>query len=117
MKFSFKYGSAVAVLPASVCALAGDATKLQLEILLFAASDTALLSDTDALAKSAGVSADEAREALLYWEKAGVLESVGAGTKTGAEAKAKAETGKEKQIRTEQADKPARVKIPDALPA
>lgn len=113
MKFSFKYGSTVAVLPASVCALAGDATKLQLEILLFAASDTALLSDADALAKSAGVSADEAREALLYWEKAGVLESVGAET----EAEAKAETGKEKQIRTEQADKPARVKIPDALPA
>lgn len=113
MKFSFKYGSAVAVLPTSVCALAKDATKLQLEILLFAASDTALLSDTDALAKSAGASADEAREAILYWEKAGVLESVGAETK----AEAESETGKEKQIRTEQADKPARVKIPDALPA
>lgn len=113
MKFSFKYGSAVAVLPTSVCALAKDATKLQLEILLFAASDTALLSDTDALAKSAGASVDEAREAILYWEKAGVLESVGAETK----AEAESETGKEKQIRTEQADKPARVKIPDALPA
>ena len=113
MKFSFKYGSAVAVLPTSVCALAKDATKFQLEILLFAASDTALLSDTDALAKSAGASVDEAREAILYWEKAGVLESVGAETK----AEAESETGKEKQIRTEQADKPARVKIPDALPA
>lgn len=113
MKFSFKYGSAVAVLPTSVCALAKDATKLQLEILLFAASDTALLSDTDALAKSTGASVDEAREAILYWEKAGVLESVGAETK----AEAESETGKEKQIRTEQADKPARVKIPDALPA
>lgn len=114
MKFSFKYGSSVAVLPASVCALARDATKSQLEILLLAASETSLLSDIDALAKSAGVSKDEAFGALLYWAKAEVLESTDSSAEESSE---KANTDAKEQPLQAKTDKSSRVKIPDALPA
>ena len=74
---SFQYGSRVIVLPAAALAVAGQASALDLRVLLAAAGTPDLLADAAACAESLagalGVSAAEIGSSLAFWRGAGVL--------------------------------------------
>ncbi|MBQ1963685.1 MAG: DnaD domain protein [Clostridia bacterium] len=67
----FNYQQEVLVIPASVLTSGADAT--QLRVLLWLASDTALLRKTRQLAKLADCDAEDAKAAIAFWQAAGVI--------------------------------------------
>ncbi len=76
---SFKFGSRVAVLPASAAGKLDRATKKDIKVLFALGAEPALLSlcETDAAAAASACSCTEAElsAALAFWRGAGVLES------------------------------------------
>lgn len=71
MELKWNYGQSVLVLPASV--LTADATPEQLRVLLWLASDAALVGKHTQLAKLADVERSAISEILEYWRACGVL--------------------------------------------
>ena len=86
MAIEIQYGNSVVVLPAKAVAVAQNAEKSDLAVLLALLSDAALCArygqeeGIGAIAAAAGCTEDEVRSAVAFWRGAGVI-SLGEGKK------------------------------------
>ncbi len=75
MKTVFRFGTGVLNLPLSVTAYLAEASAYALRVLV--ALGAAPETDMDALSRLTGVPEEQVAEAILFWQKAGILETDG----------------------------------------
>ena len=115
MAIEIQYGNSVVVLPAKAVAVAQNAEKSDLAVLLALLSDAALCArygqeeGIGAIAAAAGCTEDEVRSAVAFWRGAGVI-SLGEGKKKKPAAQEQPKTAPE-AVPAKQEQAPAQVAL------